>query len=191
QRTVAGNLAAALVEPTHVIDDELTDAERAEARAAVPPVEVTIAQGETIVSEGQVITEQQIEELDALGLTRPVVDVGTVIGNLFIAALVASLLVAFLWRAEPQIWHRNRSVLLFFLGLVATAIVLRIGADRALWAFVVPTSATVLLMGILLQGGAGVAMAAGLAVLAGVMNRDALDLAVYVLAGGVAALLAV
>src|SRR5690606_27925041 len=53
------------------------------------------------------------------------------------------------------------------------------------------TSATVLLMGILLQGGAGVAMAAGLAVLAGVMNRDALDLAVYVLAGGVAALLAV
>ncbi len=191
QRTVAGNLAASLVEPTHVIDDELTEAERAEARAAVPPVEVTIAQGETIISEGQVITEQQIEELDALGLTRPVVDVGTVIGNLFIAALVASLLVAFLWRAEPEIWHRNRSVLLFFLGLVATAIVLRIGADRALWAFVVPTSATVLLMGILLQGGAGVAMAAGLAVLAGVMNRDALDLAVYVLAGGVAALLAV
>ena len=191
QRGVAGNLAAALVQPTHVIDEELTDAERAQARAAVPPVEVSIAQGETIVSEGQVITEQQIEELDALGLTRPVVDLGTVIGNLFIAALVASLLVAFLWRAEPAIWHRNRSVLLFFLGLVATAVVMRISADRTLLAFVVPTSATVLLMGILLQGGAGVAMAAGLAVLAGVMNRDALDLAVYVLAGGVAALLAV
>ena len=191
QRIVAGNLAAALVQPTHVIDDELTDAERAQARAAVLPVEVQIRQSELIVTEGQVITDQQIEELDALGLTRPVVDVGTVIGNLFIAALVASLLVAFLWRAEPAIWHRNRSVLLFFLGLVATAVVMRVGADRALWAFVVPTSATVLLMGILLQGGAGVAMAAGLAVLAGVMNRDALDLAVYVLAGGVAALLAV
>lgn len=191
QRGVAGNLAATLVQPTHVIDDELTDAERAQARAAVLPVEVQIRQSELIVSEGQVITEQQIEELDALGLTRPVVDVGTVIGNLFIAALVASLLVAFLWRAEPAIWHRNRSVLLFFLGLVATAVVMRVGADRALWAFVVPTSATVLLMGILLQGGAGVAMAAGLAVLAGVMNRDALDLAVYVLAGGAAALLAV
>ena len=191
QRIVAGNLAAALVQPTHVIDDELTDAERAQARAAVLPVEVQIRQSELIVTEGQVITDQQIEELDALGLTRPVVDVGTVIGNLFIAALVASLLVAFLWRAEPAIWHRNRSVLLFFLGLVATAVVMRVGADRALWAFVVPTSATVLLMGILLQGGAGVAMAAGLAVLAGVMNRDALDLAMYVLAGGVAALLAV
>ena len=62
------------------------------------------------------------------------------VGNLFIAALVASLLVAFLWRAEPEIWHRNRSVLLFFLGLVVTAIVMRVAADRALWAFVVPTS---------------------------------------------------
>ncbi|MGZ8563924.1 MAG: HD family phosphohydrolase, partial [Candidatus Limnocylindria bacterium] len=191
QRAVAGNLAAALVQPTHVIDEQLTNAERAQARASVPLVEVTIAQGETIVSEGQVITEQQIEELDALGLTRPVVDIGTLIGNLLIAALVASLLVAFLWRAEPEVWHRNRSVLLFFLGLVATAVMMRVGADRALWAFVVPTSATVLLMGILLQGGAGVAMAVGLSVLAGVMNRDALDLAVYVLVGGMAALLAV
>ena len=49
-----------------------------------------------------------------------------------------------------------------------------------------PTSATVLLIGILLRSGAGAAMAGALAVLAGVMNRDALDLAVYVLAGGAA-----
>jgi len=191
QRGVAGNLAAAFVEPTHVIDVELTEQERAQARAGVPPVEVPIRQGELIVSEGEVITEEQYEKLDALGLTRPVVDIGTVLGNLLVAVLVAGMLVAFLWRAEPEIWHRNRSVLLFFLALVVTAVVMRVAADRALWAFVVPTSATVLLMGILLQGGAGVAMAAGLAVLAGVMNRDALDLAVFVLAGGVAALLAV
>ena len=63
---------------------------------------------------------------------------------------------------------------------------IRIAADRALWAFVVPTTATVLLIGILLEGGAGAAMAVALAVLAGIMNRDALDLSVYVLAGGAA-----
>jgi putative nucleotidyltransferase with HDIG domain len=74
---------------------------------------------------------------------------------------------------------------------VATAVAMRIAADRTLWAFIVPTSATVLLMGILLQSGAGAVMAGALAVLAGVMNRDALDLAVFVLAGGLAALLAV
>jgi putative nucleotidyltransferase with HDIG domain len=191
QRAVAGNLAAALVEPTHIVDQELTAEARDRARDAVPPVEITVRQGEIIVSDGQVITVEQMEALDEFGLTQPAVDLGTVLGNLLVAALVASLLVAYLARFEPEVWHRNRSVLLFFLGLVATAIAMRIAADRTLWAFIVPTSATVLLMGILLQGGAGAVMAGALAVLAGVMNRDALDLAVFVLAGGLAALLAV
>ena len=191
ERALAGNLAAALVEPTEVIDQELTAQERELARAAVPPRTVTVVQGEEIVAEGQVITVQQFEELDALGLTQPQIDVGTVLGNALIAFGIASLLVAFLWRHEPEIWHRNRSVLLFFLVLVVSAVALRVAADRALWAFVVPTAASVLLVGILLQGAAGAAMAGALAILAGVMNRDALELTAYVLAGGLAAILTI
>jgi cyclic-di-AMP phosphodiesterase PgpH len=60
-----------------------------------------------------------------------------------------------------------------------------------LWAFAVPTSASVLLMAVLLRSSAGAAMAGGLAILAGVMNRDALDLSAYVLAGGIASLLVI
>ena len=190
-RALAGDLAADFIEPTEVIDQEATELERERARAAIPTVEITVGQGESIVREGDRITTEQYEKLDALGLTQPRVDVGTVVGNLLIAGLVAGMLIAYLWRFEPAIWHRNRSVLLFFLGLVVSAVALRIAADRTLWAFIVPTSATVLLMGILLQGGAGAVMAAALAVLAGVMNREALDLAAYVLAGGLAALLAI
>jgi hypothetical protein len=191
ERRLASDLAAEFVEPTELIDDEATETAKQEAREAVPPVVETIGAGQIIVREGDRIDVEQFEKLDALGLTRPAVDVGTVAGNALIALLVAGLLTAFLWRFEPTIWHRNRSVLLFFLALVATALVIRIAADRTLWAFVVPTSATVLLIGILLTGGAGAAMAGALAVLAGVMNRDALDLSVYVFAGGVSALLTV
>jgi putative nucleotidyltransferase with HDIG domain len=189
ERALAGDLAEAFVAATELIDEEATDAQIAQARASVPPVEVSVLAGQSIVREGELITLEQWEILDALGLTQPAVEVGTVVGTALVAILVAAMLVAYLWRFEPEIWHRNRSVLLFFLGLVVTALVMRIAADRALWAFVVPTSATVLLLGILLGGGAGAAMAAALAVLAGIMNRDALDLAVYVLAGGAASLL--
>ena len=105
------------------------------------------------------------------------------------AIILAALLVGFLWRFEPTIWFRNRSLLLFVLALVATAVALRIAADRTLWAFVVPTAATVLLTAILLDAGAGAAMALALGVLAGVMNQDSLQPAVYTLAGGVAALI--
>jgi putative nucleotidyltransferase with HDIG domain len=191
QRQLAGDLAAAFIEPTEVIDREATNLAEESARNAVPEVAVTVQPGELIVIEGQPITIEQFEKLDALGLTRPAVDLGTVLGNALVALILSSLAVGYLWRYEPGIWHRNRSVLLFFLGLVVTAVAMRIAADRALWAFVVPTSATVLLVTILLQSGAGAAMAVLLSVLAGVMNRDALELAVYVLAGGVASILAI
>jgi cyclic-di-AMP phosphodiesterase PgpH len=191
ERMVAGNLAAAFVAPTEEVSEELTALERNRARAAVAGVEVNVRAGERIVTEGERITVRQLEILDELGLTRPRVEAGMVLGNALMAIIVASLLVAYLWRFEPEVWHRNRSVLLFFLALVVTAVALRIAADRTLWAFAVPTTATVLLMGILLRNSAGAAMAGGLAVIAGVMNREALEVAVYVLAGGIASLVVI
>ena len=61
------------------------------------------------------------------------------------------------------------------LALLGTAVALRIAADRTLWAYVVPSAATVLLTAILLDGAAGAAMALALAILAGVMNQDAFE----------------
>ena len=191
ERRLAGDLAAALVEPNLVISDELTEEARNQARARVPAVEVRIRAGETIVREGDLLVEADIEKLEELGLTRPRVQAGTVAGNVLMAIIVASILVGYLARFEPGIWHRNRSVLLFFLALVVSAVALRISADRTLWAFAVPTSATVLLIGILLRSSAGAAMAAALAILAGIMNREALEPAAYVLAGGVVSLLTI
>ncbi|MCA1570905.1 MAG: HDIG domain-containing protein [Chloroflexi bacterium] len=191
ERDLAGDLAASFIEPNVVISDQLTEEARAQARAEVPQVPVEVLAGETIVEEGNVISVGDIEKLEELGLTRPLVTAGTVVGNAVIAALLAALLVGYLLRFEPEIWHRNRSVLLFFLALVVTAVAIRIAADRTLWAFAVPTTATVLLVGILLRNSAGVAMAGALAVLTGVMNGDTLEPAVYVLAGGVVALLTI
>ncbi|HVM24368.1 MAG TPA: HDIG domain-containing protein [Candidatus Limnocylindrales bacterium] len=191
ERRVAGNLAAAFVAPTEAISEELTALEQSRARSAVAPVVVSVRQGERIVAEGERITLRQVEILEELGLTRPRVEISTVLGNALMATILAGLLVAYLWRFEPEVWHRNRSVLLFFLALVVSAIALRVAADRTLWAFAVPTSASVLLMAVLLRSSAGAAMAGGLAILAGVMNRDALDLSAYVLAGGIASLLVI
>ena len=190
-REVAGDMAAVFVAATEQTDEAATAEQIAQARAEVPAVEVTVQAGQRIVNEGDPISVEQWETLDALGLTRPRVELGTVVGHLVISVLVASLLVGYLYRFEPEIWHRNRSVLLFLLGLVVSAVAMRIAADRTLLAYMVPTSATVLLIGILLPGGAAAVMAGALAVLAGIMNRDALELTVYVLAGGVAALLAI
>ncbi|PZR61072.1 MAG: hypothetical protein DLM71_09400 [Chloroflexi bacterium] len=191
QRELAGDLAASQVQPNSQLDAAATQAARDQARSAVDPVVVQIRQGETVVRAGDPITQLALEKLDQLGLTRPRMELSTLIGNALVAVLIGVLLVAFLWRFAPAVWFRNRSLLLFLLALLVSAAAIRVAGDRSLWAFVVPTSATVLLIGILLDGYTGAAIAAALALISGVVNRDGLEPAVYVLVGGGAALLSV
>jgi cyclic-di-AMP phosphodiesterase PgpH len=191
ERELAGDLAAAQVVPNVQQSASLTATARQTARDGVPPVAVDIKQGETVVRKGDPITDVTLEKLAALGLTRPRLEAATLAGHAMVAIVLAALLVGFLWRFEPTIWFRNRSLLLFVLALIVTAVALRIASDRTLWAFVVPSAATVLLITILLDGGAGAAMALALGMLAGVMNQDSLQPAVYTLAGGVAALITI
>jgi cyclic-di-AMP phosphodiesterase PgpH len=186
QRELAGDLAAAQVAPNTQLSASKTAAARAAARNAVVDVVVEVRQGEIVVRTGDPITALDVEKLEQLGLTRPRLEAATLGGHALVALLLAALLVAFLWRFEPSIWFRNRSLLLFVLALLGTAVALRIAADRTLWAYVVPTAATVLL-----DGAAGAAMALALATLAGVMNQDAFGPAAYTLAGGLAAVITI
>jgi putative nucleotidyltransferase with HDIG domain len=191
EREMAGDLAAAQVEPNMQQSASRTASAKAAARDAVADVVVDVRQGEIVVREGDPITQLVVEKLEHLDLTRPRLEAAAVAGHALIAILIAALLVAFLWRFEPAIWFRNRSLLLFMLALLGTAVALRISADRALWAYVVPSAATVLLTAILLDGAAGAAMALALAALAGVMNQDAFGPTMYTLAGGLAAVITI
>jgi putative nucleotidyltransferase with HDIG domain len=191
ERDLAGDLAASKVLPNETFSLEQTEEAREEARNAVEPAVASVRQNEKVVSAGEVIQPLHLEKLEALGLTRPRLEASTLAGNGLLSMLVAGLLVGALWRFEPKIWFRNRSLLLFMLALLATTVAMRIAADRTLWTYVVPSAATVLLAAILLDGAAGAVMAVTLAVLAGVMNSNALQPAIYTLAGGLAALTAI
>lgn len=191
QRQLAGDLAADRVQPTLVESAEQTAAARQAAADAVEPVVVTISAGQTIVRTGDLITALEVEQLEQLGLTQPRLEANQLGGNALVSVVIAALLVGFLWRFEPRVWFRNRSLLLFLLALVVTAIAMRIAADRTLWAYVVPTAATILLTTILLDAATGMAMAVSLAVLAGVMNQGSLEPAIYTLAGGIASITAI
>ena len=190
-RELAGDLAAGFVEANYFVSEQATAAAQDAARRSVAPIFVSVRQGVIVVREGNQVTADDLEKLDKLGLTANATNPARLAGTALVAILIATLLVATLWRFQPHIWYRNRSLLLFGLTLLVTAVAIRIAGDRTLWAFVVPTSAAVLLIGILLGGYAGAAMAIALAVITGVVNREAFEPAVYVLAGGLVSLLAI
>ena len=87
-------------------------------------MQVSVQAGEAIVREGDPITILDLEKLTALGLTEPAGDLLPTLGYGLMAALLAILLVGFLWRFQPAIWHRPRSLVLFLLMLLVSAIVL-------------------------------------------------------------------
>jgi putative nucleotidyltransferase with HDIG domain len=191
ERDMAGDLAAAHVAANLAFSTEATVAARQEARAAVEPVRVTVQRNEAIVRAGDPITTLDLEKMTELGLTEPAGDVLPVIGYALLSLLLAILLVGFLWRFQPAIWQRPRSLVLFLFILLASAVVLRLAGDRTIAAYLVPTSAAVMLTGLLLGGAAGGAMAMSLAVLAGLVNSAALGPVVYVATGGFASLVVI
>ncbi|HJT64722.1 MAG TPA: hypothetical protein VJ839_08135, partial [Candidatus Limnocylindria bacterium] len=188
EREMAGDLAAAHIAANLAYSADATATARQEARAAVEPVRVTVQPNEAVVRAGDPITTLDFEKLTELGLTDPAGDVLPFIGYGLMAALLAVLLVGFLWRFQPAIWHRPRSLVLFLLILLVSAVVLRLAGDRTIATYLVPTSAAVMLTGLLLGGAAGGAMAIGLAVVAGLVNDAALGPVMYVAAGGFASL---
>jgi hypothetical protein len=191
EREMAGDLAAAHIAANLAYSADQTAVARAAARAAVEPVRVTVQRNEAVVRAGDPITAIDYEKLTELGLTEPAGDLLPAIGYGLLAALLAILLVGFLWRFQPAIWHRARSLVLFLLILLISAAVLRLAGDRTIAAYLVPTSAAVMLTGLLLGGAAGGAMAMGLAVVAGLTNSASLGPVVYVAAGGFASLVVI
>ncbi|MEO8509755.1 MAG: HDIG domain-containing metalloprotein [Chloroflexota bacterium] len=190
QRELMGDLAALHVEPTFEFSADRTAQARERARAEVPDLVVRLQQDQNIISANEVITAADIEVLQRLGLTQGQGGASTFVGYLLASAVISALLVAFLWRAQPEIWFRNRSLLLFLLVLLVSALALRIAGDRTLWAYAVPIPAAVMLTAILLGTPIGAAMTIALATVAGIVNREALEVTLYVLAGGIVALLA-
>ena len=131
ERMLAAELIAPLVVANSSLDLELTETARAQAAAEVTPVRVAIRQGEVIVRNGSPLTAIDIEKIDALGLSETVPDVASLGGWFLLALLVVGLLLAWIWRFRPALWHRNNVLILIGLLLVGATLALKVTAGPA------------------------------------------------------------
>jgi cyclic-di-AMP phosphodiesterase PgpH len=190
-----GRLAAALItpliEPNSSYSKSLTDEARAAAAAQVAPVIETYAQGEKIVGINERITDVKLEAIQFFGLTEARPDFARLGGWLFLAIMIVGLLLAWLWRFRRDLWHRNNAMLLISLIVVGVAFVLKATAGRPGLPFIVPTAVAGMLLAILLDAGVATTVVIVLAMIAGALNGNSLELAAYVLFGGLAGVLAI
>ena len=191
ERRLAADLIAPLVVPNSSYSDELTSQARAASAAAVEPVNVSVLQGEIIVDAGKPITELELEMIEAFELNESNLDTARLGGWFLLAALVVGLLLAWVWRFRPELWHRNNVLLLVGLMLIVATLALKLTAGRSILPFFLPVAAIGILVAILLDAGAATVILAVVALLAGAINGGSLEMAAYVFLGGFAGILGV
>ncbi|CAN5684287.1 HDIG domain-containing protein [soil metagenome] len=190
QRALAAEIVAPLLVANSTYDPAATETARERAAAAIAPVSFRIQAGEILASPGQRVDALTRERLDQYGLLDPRPDPARAAGWLLLALLLAGLLLTWIWRYRPTLWHRDSALLLIALALLAAAIALKATGDRSVLPFFLPTAALVMLLAVLLDSGAALIVLAVLSLLAGVIVGT-VEFAAYTFLGGLAGMIVV
>ncbi|MGH2450006.1 MAG: HD family phosphohydrolase [Candidatus Limnocylindria bacterium] len=182
QKRVGAALVRAHLAANETLDPVATARAQSEARAAIPPVQVQVAVGETVVREGQVVTVQDVEKLRALGLATTGIDWKVAVGLFGWALLIAGVLGLFIERYAQEAWIDDRRVVLVGLGLLTLTVVGRVlvPAHTAVAVYFVPFAAVAMTLTILVGGRTALATQIAGALHVGIMSAQ-VDLVAYVL----------
>ncbi|RME07424.1 MAG: HDIG domain-containing protein, partial [Anaerolineae bacterium] len=109
QADIVAELVAAFIAPNSFYSESLTEAARQAAAEMVEPVTVTYAPGELVVERGKVLSEEDIEALRVIGLTRPAAFWQEALAA-GLLVLLALMLAAMLFRRKPHYFRDLRPI---------------------------------------------------------------------------------
>jgi len=191
ERLLAAELIRDLVVPNSSFSEELTAQEQDRVEAAVAPIVVKIARNEVVVRNGTLLTEADIEKIDALGLGTTGSNGTAFVGWFAMSVLLVGMLLAWIWRFRPTLWHRDNVLFLIGMLVAGATLALKITAGRSILQFFLPTAAIGMLLAILLDASLATIVIAIVAVIGGAVNGSSLEFTTYTFLGGVAGIIAV
>ena len=111
QTAIVNEVASALIRANRVANPEATEAARQAALEGVPPQTRSLLENQTIVRSGEMVSAEDIEALDALGLLHPKIDWLTASGFLSFALVLALSTSVYLWHNEPALIRKPHHLL--------------------------------------------------------------------------------
>lgn len=120
-----GELVADYIIPNDFVDDELTQQQRDEAAAAVVPVTVPFPAFALIASEGETLSQVQVDAINELDLVekKPGTSRKAIV---VLGALTVGLTAFFLWRLSPGRWSEPKHFALLGMLVVLAALASRV-----------------------------------------------------------------
>jgi putative nucleotidyltransferase with HDIG domain len=194
-KTLASEMVRYYLRPNKFLDIEKTQRLQEAARETVPPVMVTIKEGEKIIGVGEIVTEEHIAKLEALGLSRPILPVSSIIGSALLVILLMSVVLFYLYQQNREIY--THPGYLYLMGIVVLGVlgvskaIIAINITQwpefgALLAYVAPVATAGMLIAILLDSRLAVLVVAMISLLLGLMTGGQIRFAVVGFIGGFA-----
>ena len=180
-----------LIVPNSSFSSEMTEQERTRAAERVQDVVKEWERGETIVRSGDRVDAVGWEAIEFFNLNEGGLDATRLLGFVVLSVLVIALLLTWTWRFRREFWHRNNVLLLLSLLLLVSVFALKLTAGRAWLPYALPLAAVGMLVTVLLDAGAAMVLTALIALLAAAVNAAGVELAAYVLLGGIAGIVGV
>jgi putative nucleotidyltransferase with HDIG domain len=195
ERELAAEIIGPLLEANSDFDQAATDAAKTHAAELVAPRLVTVSQGQTVIRKGDPVTAEALEQIEAFGLTTARWDLVRLAGWALFSVLLVGLLLAWVWRFRPELWHRTNALALVGLLLIIATFALELTAGRPGLPFIVPTAAVGILVALLLDASTALVLSVLIAIVAGAVtgavNGNSLLMTAYVFFGGAAGIVAI
>lgn len=191
EEAIVSTMVCGLLAPNTFINTEQTEAERQKARDEVQSIKHAFEADEIVLREGDIVTDLDLEALQALGLLQRGTDWRQVGGALVMVLLTTLILGLALARYQPDLLiGRSRNVALVGLLFIALVLLAKLMVpDRTVLPYVFPAAALSMSVTVLLNSELAIIATLMLASLVGYIADNSLTLAVYAAAGGLVAAL--
>jgi cyclic-di-AMP phosphodiesterase PgpH len=177
------------------LDAEETRRKQIEAEEQVTPFIATVKQNEIIIREGEIITEEHLVKLEALGLKTPHTSKVAFIGIAILVIIIILLIMLYLYQYRRDIYYNEGY--LFLLGLI-TIITLVISkmiiairilespAYNSLLGYLIPIASASMLIAILLDTRLAIIVTMVLSTLVGILTGNQLRFEIVTFVSGIA-----
>lgn len=171
-----------------------TEANRQAAMEAVEPVKVTIKAQQTVVKGGDIVTQQDIQELQALGLLHSERQWLNLLGTALLVTALMGAVLFYLRQQNPEIYHNIKQ--LYLLGIIAVIVLVvsktLVAIEVSRWpqfgemfGYMAPVAAAGMLTAILLESRLAVLVVAVVSLFVGMLTGNQLNFSVVGFLGGI------
>ncbi|MBN1298096.1 MAG: HDIG domain-containing protein [Actinobacteria bacterium] len=189
-KPLAISVLQANIKPTATFSPEATEKARQEARLKTPPHMVSILEGQIIVSEGDIVEEDDIIILQKLGLLEQEINWTRYLYISLVVLAIVTMLGLYLHKFEIAIYNNIRKLLMISIFLVVFMGIIKglntlASIHLNLWNYLFPIIAVSIIMTIVFNANLGIIITVSLAFFAGIVTNMDFSLTIAYMIGGI------